>query len=114
MIPATGYRAVGGPAVDRAMAGDLMSQSGPTYITFNNLSGMSGAEAKSLLQLKYEPTHYATFDTLQLQDLKVPGGKWNTSPIPEPIANTFPEFGGGGGTQMITNTQIQNFSLKRF
>jgi hypothetical protein len=114
VIPATGYRAVGGPAVNRAVAGDLMSQSGPTNVTFTDISGMTGAEAKSVLQLKYEPSRFATFDTLQLQDLQIPGGKWGTSPIPEPITNTFPEFGVGGATQAITQTQIKNFTLKPF
>jgi hypothetical protein len=114
-IPATGYRAIGGPAVDRALSGDLMSQFGPTYVTFTDLSGMTGAGAKSVLQLKYEPSHYATFDTLQMaNDLKIPGGRWNTSPLPEPIASTFPEFGSGGASQAITTTPIQNYNLIPF
>ena len=93
----------------------LMSKSGPTYITFTDISNLSAAEAKSILQLKYEPTHFATFDTLQLvDDLKIPGGLWNTSPIPEPITTTFPEFGSGGATQAITTTPIQNYSVSPF
>lgn len=114
-IPATGYRAIGGPAVERAVAGDLMSQSGPTYISFNNLSELTGTEAKSVLQLKYEPSHFATFNTLQLvSDLKIPGGRWNASPLLEPITSTFPEFGGGGASQAITTTPIRNYTLTPF
>ena len=89
-IPATGYRAIGGPAVARAAAGDIMSQSGPTYLTFDDLSGLSGSQAQNVLQQKYTPSHYATFDTLQLVDgLSIPGAKWNTMSIPEPIDFIF-------------------------
>jgi hypothetical protein len=91
-----------------------MSQSGPTYITFTDISGMTGLQAQDILQLKYTPTHFATFDTLQLQDLAIPGERWNTSAVPEPIITSFPEFGKGGATQAITNTPIQNFTLKPF
>jgi len=114
-IPATGYRAVGGPAVERAKSGDIMSASGSTYITFDDLSGLSASETQSLLQLKYAPSHFGTFDTLQLiDDLSIPGGRWNTSPILEPRTSTFPEFGTGGATQAITTTPINNYILRPF
>jgi RHS repeat-associated protein len=114
-IPAIGYRAIGGPAVALAIGGDLMSASGPTYITFNNLSGLTGEQAKQLLQLSYVPSHFATFDTLQLtNDLTIPGGQWNTSTIPEPIVITLQMYGSGGGTQAITNTPITNYILQPF
>ena len=113
-IPATGYRAVGGPAVDEALEGNLMSQSGPTYITFTNISGMTGAQAQSVLQLKYEPSYFATFNTLQLENFQVPTGRWNTTSIPEPITTTFPEFGEGGASQVITTTPIKTYTLQPF
>jgi len=114
-IPATGYRAVGGSAADQAEAGNLMSSSGPTYVTFTDISGMTGAEAKDVLQLKYEPTQFATFDTLQfIDDARIPGGFWNKSPFPEPITSTLPQFGKGGATQAITDTPIWNYSLAPF
>jgi hypothetical protein len=43
---------------------------------------MTAAEAKDVLQLKYEPTHFATFDTLQLEDLRIPNGLWDTQTFP--------------------------------
>jgi len=92
-----------------------MSASGPTYITFDNLSGLSSAEAQSFLQLKYPPSMFASFDTLQLMDdLTIPGGRWGASSIPEPFTSTFPEFGSGGATQAVTNTPIQNYTLQSF
>jgi hypothetical protein len=116
-IPATGYRAIGGTeAVAQAQNGNIMSLTQPTtYITFTDISGMSGAEAGDVLQLKYEPSHYAQFDTLQIiDDISIPGGKWNTSPIPEPITSTYPKFGSGGATQTITTTPIKNYTLQPF
>ncbi len=114
-IPATGYRAVGGPAVEQAEAGNLMSANPQTYVTFTDISGMGGADAKSVLQLEREPSHYATFDTLQIiDDLSVPTGRWGTSSIMEPITTTFPEYGIGGATQATTKTPILNYTLQPF
>jgi|GEM_PF-924223 RHS repeat-associated protein len=114
-IPAIGYRAIGAQAVSAAESGNIMSPSGVTYITFNNLNGLTGEQAAQLLQLKYAPSVFATFNTLQIaNDLTIPGGRWNTSPIPEPITSTYPEYGTGGGTQAITNTPIPNFRLQPF
>jgi len=115
VIPATGYRAIGGSAAIRATTGDLMSQSGPTYITFDNISSISGSQAQSVLQLKYTPSHYAAFNTLQLiDDLSIPGARWNTLSIPEPVVTSFPKYGVGGASQAITTTPIGNYSLKPF
>jgi hypothetical protein len=114
-IPSTGYRAIGGPAIPLAEAGNLMSASGTTYITFNNLNGLTGQDAQQLLQLPYPPSQFATFNTLQIaNDLSVPTGRWNSSSTPEPITNTFPEFGFGGATQAITSTPIQDYTLQPF
>jgi RHS repeat-associated protein len=106
-LPATGYRAVGGPAVAEAEAGTI-SPRNPTYITFDNITNMSPSAAQSLLQLPRTPTYWVSFDTLPLvNDLTIPTGKWNTTTTLEPITNTFPEWGSGGGTQAITNQPIQ-------
>jgi hypothetical protein len=106
-VPATGYRAVGGPAVDEALTGTIAPRN-PTYITFDNITNMSPSAAQSLLQLPRTPTNWVSFDTLPLiNDLTIPTGKWNTTTILEPITNTFPEWGTGGGSQAITNQPIQ-------
>jgi filamentous hemagglutinin len=108
VIPATGYRAVSpGPATQELMSGVISPRPGGTYITFNNISSMSGSEVRSLLQMPKAPTSYAEFDTLQLlPDLSIPGEKWNTLPAPEPLTSTFPEYGAGKGTQAITSKSI--------
>lgn len=112
IIPATGYRALGGSGVNRAINGNIMSLDKNTYITFNNISNMTGKEVKDLLQMPNVPSHYAKFDTLQIiDDLKIPTGKWGQSKILEPICNTLPDFGKGDGTQAITSTPINNFKL---
>ncbi|WP_213881959.1 hypothetical protein [Pseudomonas sp. dw_358] len=106
-VPATGYRAVGGPAVEEALTGTIAPRN-PTYITFDNIENMTPSEAQSLLQLPRTPTNWVSFDTLPLvDDLKIPTGKWNTTTTLEPITNTFPEWGAGGGTQAITNQPIK-------
>jgi|SRR6185312_2919421 len=91
------------------------NSSGSTYITFNDLSGLTGSQAQSLLQLSRTPSQFATFDTLQIaNDLTIPGGRWGESPIPEPITSTFPEYGSGGATQAITTSPIQNYTMWPF
>ena len=114
-IPATGYRAIGSDSVAQAEAGNIMSGSGTTYVTFTDISAMSGSEAGSVLQIPYTPSHFATFDTLQIiDDLHIPGGEWGASSIPEPITTSFPEFGKGGATQATTGTPILNYTLQPF
>ncbi|MCA0184582.1 MAG: hypothetical protein LCH90_01060 [Proteobacteria bacterium] len=106
-VPATGYRAVGGPAIDEALAGTIVPRN-PTYITFNNIKNMSPFEVQDLLQLPRTPTHWVDFDTLLLiDDLRIPAGRWNEITTLEPIVITFPEWGRGGGTQAITDKPIK-------
>lgn len=106
-IPAIGYRAVGGPAVDELTEGTISPRNPATYFTFNNISNMSPSEVSNLLQLPQLPSYWASFDVLQLvPDLKIPTGRWNTTTTLEPITSTFPEYGLGGGTQAITNLPI--------
>ncbi len=113
VIPSTGYRAFGGQSnISEAMSGTI-SPRDPTYITFDDITKMNPDEAKSFMQLPRAPTHAVEFDTLQLiDDIKTPTGKWNTNGIPEPITETFPEWGSGGATQAITNKLIKVDSSK--
>jgi RHS repeat-associated protein len=64
-VPATGYRAIGGSAVAEAQGG-VIEPRNPTYITFDDLTGMSQSGVQNLLQLPRTPTSVATFDTLQI------------------------------------------------
>ena len=74
-MPATGYRAVGGPAVEEALTGTIAPRN-PTYITFDNIKNMTPSEAQGLLQLPRTPSNWVSFDTLPLvNDLKIPTGK---------------------------------------
>jgi hypothetical protein len=110
-VPATGYRALAGQAADNVASTGLImpkSPANPTYFTFNNISDLSASQTQSLLQIPYTPTNWASFDTLQLigNNLEIPTGLWNTTTLPEPIINSFPEFGEGGATQAITNNPV--------
>lgn len=112
-VPSKGHRAVGENALTRAENGDIMSQTGDTYFTFDDITGMSGQDVKNFLQLPRAPSHVATFDTLPIiDDIKVPNGNWNTNGVPEPITSTMPHWGTGGATQATTNTPIKDFDLK--
>jgi hypothetical protein len=107
-VPATGYRALVGPGVAEAQSGVIASRR-PTYITFNNITRMTGNEVKDMLQMPVIPTHSATFDTLQLLDgLRIPSEYWNTGLFQEPFAVSFPKWGQGGGSQAITDWPIFN------
>lgn len=108
-VPATGYRAVGGPAVDEIASGWISPRNPATYVTFDDISNLRSGSVQDLLQLQRTPSHWVSFDTLQIMgDLRIPMGRWNTTTIPEPFAVTFPEYGiNGGGTQAITNIPIR-------
>lgn len=69
---------------------------------------MSPEDVKSLLQLPRTPSHWLSVDTLDLiNELKVPTSKWNTTNIPEPITFSYPEWGLGGGTQVMLDRLIK-------
>jgi hypothetical protein len=68
---------------------------------------MSSIDVQNFLQLKYPPSHWGSFDTLQIiNNIKIPFGEWNTTRSLEPIINTLPQYGTGGGTQGVTNKPI--------
>ena len=69
---------------------------------------MSSNEISDFLQLPSgsKPSHYVEFDTLQLHDIKTPNTRWNTTNMPEPITSSFSEWGSGGATQAITESNI--------
>jgi hypothetical protein len=111
-ISATGYRAIGGPAVTRAIGGDGMSERGITYFTFDDVSRMSPGQAQSVLQLDQTPSHYIKFDTLhQFDSIQILTTHWNEGVNLEPFTSSYPEFGIGGATQVITTKPIENFTL---
>ncbi|MGF1719548.1 filamentous hemagglutinin N-terminal domain-containing protein [Vibrio kyushuensis] len=108
VIPGSGYRITGGNAnIDELNTGTIASRE-PTYITFDDVTQLTPNQAQDLLQTPHAPTHVVEFDTIQLlDDLRIPDGKWNTNSVPEPITETFPDWGKGGGTQAITDRPIQ-------
>jgi RHS repeat-associated protein len=107
-IPATGYRAVGGRAVDEALTGTISPRPHPgTHITFDDISRMSQRQARDLLQLPRTPSHAVRFDTLQVvDDLKIPTEYWGEGLFPEPRTISLPKWGTGGGTQAVTTRPI--------
>ena len=107
-IPATGYRALGGAGVEEAMSGVIAPRSYPgTYVTFDNITGMSRSGVRSLLQLPRTPTHVASFDTLQIvDDLRIPREYRGEGLSPEPITVSYPKLGVGQGSQAVVTRPI--------
>ncbi len=108
-IPATGYRAIGGAGVDEAASGIIAPRSYPgTYVTFENISGMSQSEVKSVLQLPRTPSHVASFDTLQLvDDIRIPTEYHGEGLFPEPLTISYPGLGVGQASQAVTMRPIK-------
>ena len=106
-VPATGYRAIGGPNVAEALGGTIAPRQGGTYVTFDNVTGLSPSDVRSLLQLPQTPSHVVTFDTLpHVRNLRIPREYQGNGLFPEPFAITYPNFGRGGGTQATTDLPI--------
>ena len=120
VIPSTGYRATAGKGEEAARKGNLMSSSGDTYFTFDNIENMSSKTISDKMQIPYEPTVYGKFDTLQIiDDIRVPMEDWGKGTKPEPITQYFGKnnpngdnFGNGGATQAVTKLPIKDFELK--
>jgi RHS repeat-associated protein len=114
-VPATGYRAIGGPNVTEAQNGVIAPRDYPgTYITFNNLAPLTQPDISSSLQLQpdYPPTHVAVFDTLQtIPSLTIPTEYHGAGLFPEPITTSYPAWGSGGFTQATTSEPIQGSAV---
>jgi hypothetical protein len=107
-VPATGYRAITGQyGIDEALAGTIAPRNGGTYVTFDNVTNLSGSQVRSLLQTPGTPSHVAVFDTLpHVRVLRIPREYNGEGLFLEPFTITYPNFGRGGGTQAITNLPI--------
>ena len=112
-VPATGYRAIGGPNVAEALGGTIAPRPGGTYITFDDVTRLSPTEVRSLLQLPQIPSDVITFDTLfHVRSLRIPRGFQGRGNLPEPFATTNPQFGRGGGTQAVTDLPINPSTVR--
>ena len=106
-VPSTGFRAIGGPNVAEALGGTIAPRVGGTYVTFDDITGLSPQNVRSFLQLPQTPSHVVTFDTLgHIRSLRVPREYQGNGLFPEPFATIFPNFGRGGGTQAVTDLPI--------
>ena len=86
---------------------------GDTYITFDDISNMNPSQVKDKLQLANKPSHYIEFDTLDhIDSISIPKENWNRGKNLEPVTKSFPVFGSGGATQVITNKLINNYKIK--
>lgn len=78
----------------------------PTYITLDRY--MSGSIAKSKLQLPQEPTWIAEFEGNQIiSDIRFAYAKGQLAEYIEILTHSYPNLGGGGGSQFITYSQIR-------
>lgn len=83
----------------------------PGYATLDKIE--DAALAKSILQLPKEPTWVAEFSSSQIiNDVRFPTAKFNNSNYYEVLTRSYPEWGIGGGSQFITNSQIKITRLK--
>jgi len=75
-----------------------------TYFSFNNYDVAN----PSALQVPHDASIKASFDTMQIiDDINIPYGNWGKASYLEPITKDFPQFGTGGATQVITNSNIK-------
>ena len=59
------------------------------------------------MQLPKKPTWVAEFSSSQIvNDVKFPAAKFNNADYIEVLTRSYPEWGIGGGSQFITNSQI--------
>ena len=107
-VPGTGYRYIASdaPYLDSLKSSMKIpaNSKGATYISFDYLEKAN----PGLLQVPHDAAYRASFDTLQIiDDLRIPGGRWNSSKKwLEPICVYYKQFGPGGSTQAITNQEI--------
>ena len=114
-VPATGYRAIGGPNVAEAQNGIIEPRDYPgTYMTFNNLLPLTQNQIMSANQSppEFPPTHVAGFDTLQtIPSIQIPLGLHGEGLFPEPVTSWYPQWGPGGNTQATTSEPIQGAAV---
>jgi hypothetical protein len=83
----------------------------PGYATLDKIDDVT--QAQSILQLPKKPTWVAEFPSTQiLSDARFPTGKFNNADYVEVLTRSYPEWGVGGGSQFITNSQIKVTRLR--
>ena len=112
-IPSTGYRYVSESATYLDdMSKNMIIPANPdgTYFSFNNYDIAN----PNALQVPHDASIKVSFDTLQIiDDISVPYGNWGRASYLEPITKDFPQFGGGGATQVITHSSINIDSITK-
>lgn len=114
-IPATAYRHYGSQDVDfvNSIVKSRIIPEYPSskpysgnYVTFDKFD--NSIEAQQKLQLYPNDAIYrVTVDTLDnIDDFKIPNGKWGEAEWLEPITKDFPNWGVGGATQAVTRNSI--------
>lgn len=105
-IPSTGYRYMSENAsylAELYKTKNIPANLNGTYFSFNKYDVASPGK----LQVPHDASIRGSFDTLQIiDDIRIPNGNWGKANYPEPITKDFPEFGTGGATQAVTNSQI--------
>jgi hypothetical protein len=83
----------------------------PGYATLDKID--NATQAQSILQLPKKPNWVAEFSSTQIaSDVRFPTGKFNNADYVEVLTRSYPEWGVGGGSQFITNSQIKVARLK--
>ena len=83
----------------------------PGYATLDKID--DATQAQSILQLPKKPTWVAEFSSTQIiNDVRFPTAKFNNADYIEVVTRSYPEWGVGGGSQFITNSQIKITRLK--
>ena len=105
-IPSTGYRYISenAPYLDSMLDSMIIpANDGGTYFSFNRFETAN----PGALQVPHDASVRVEFDTLQItDDINIPYGNWGKASYLEPITVDFPQFGAGGATQVITNSEI--------
>ena len=113
-VPATGYRAIGGQRnITEALGGTIVPRPNGTYVTFDDVTGLSPSDARSFLQLNDTPSHVVIFDTLpHASRFRIPREYYGTGLFREPLTVSYPNFGRGGATQATTDLPITPITVQ--
>lgn len=83
----------------------------PGYATLDKID--DAIQAQSILQLPKKPTWVAEFSSSQIiNDVRFPTAKFNNANYIEVLTRSYPEWGIGGGSQFISNSQIKITKLR--